>query len=66
MEGALKATADVLGGLPAKFAAPALKLPAAYMPPLPALEAASGASGTQALLSALTPEATAQLISQCA
>ena len=66
VEGTAKPTADVVGGLPAKFAAPALKLPAAYMPPLPALEGASGTSGTEALLSALSPEATTQLISQCA
>ncbi|KAK9830884.1 hypothetical protein WJX81_001702 [Elliptochloris bilobata] len=65
VEGAPKATADVLGGMPAKFTAAALKLPAAYMPMLPALDKAAGASGTEAILGALSPEATAQLLSQC-
>ena len=65
MEGAPKATADVLHGVPSKFEAPALKVPAAFMPQLPALAGAYGESGTQALLGALSVEATAQLISQC-
>ena len=63
--GAARPTVDVLGGLPASFVAPALKLPAAFMPQL-APVAGKEPCGTAAVLGVLSQEATARLLEQCA
>ncbi len=62
--GAARPTVDVLGGLPASFVPPPLKLPAAFMPQL-APAAGKEPCGTAAVLGVLSQEATARLLEQC-